>query len=169
MRLLTSLALAIALLATSACASTVTLTPAVIAERGEKTYRAPAGQIAKASSTALRTLGYEITTSDKWRMKTAPKMVTKGAVAYGNASYAKVYVQENSVAWTVELLSRGDAVTVRAVPRFFANGVEQHGAWNEEFLTAQWKQLFSEIESNLNCSRVRVRSRSCSDTSPDPL
>jgi hypothetical protein len=125
------------------------LTAADIEEHGTKPFpgRSPA-QVVRASTVALRTLGYEVVVADaaSGRIKTAPKLMQVYAVG---SRYSATTVA-NALAWTIDITpARGGAV-VHAHPRAYANGaLQDDGVMNAEYMEKAFADLFREIESNL--------------------
>jgi hypothetical protein len=105
-------------------------------------------EVFKASVAALKTLGYEVVTTDaaSGRIKTSPKLVT--VTAYGNGTTA--VASANSVAWTLEVSDVSGGASVNAEPRGYSAGqAVGPERMNAAFLERTFATLYSEIDDNL--------------------
>ena len=141
------------------CASCMTvLSPEEMQNRGTREYtRVKAEEAVSACSVALDTLGYRVTVSDAKSgiIRTAPKsfMVTTSGTVSGSASYANVAteVQEDGLAWVIQVKRSGEKTVVRATPHGFRNGSEMHKEkmWVAEVMDSKFADLWGQIEANL--------------------
>ena len=105
-------------------------------------------QVFSAATSALRSLGYEIVTSDAatGRIKTAPKLVT--VTAYGSSSTA--VASDNSLAWTLEVSSGADGALLHAEPRgYTAGNLVDASRMNGSFLERSFATLYGEIDDDM--------------------
>jgi hypothetical protein len=125
------------------------LTEADIEEHGTKSFpgRSPA-QVVRASTIALKTLGYEVVVADaaSGRIKTAPKLMQ----VYAVGSHYSATAVANSLAWTIDITAGRGGAVAHAHPRAYANGALQDDSMmNAEYMEKAFADLFREIESNL--------------------
>jgi hypothetical protein len=147
LRSLAGIGLLVASLVSADCG--MPLSPADLARNENHAYPGRSKvQVFRATSTALRSLGYQLVVSDEGAglIKTAPKVMT--AVAYGNG-YAAV-ATENSIGWTIGVTPIEGGVGLHADPRGYSGGQavpadQMNGAYMEKLFGT----LFGEIDSNL--------------------
>ena len=93
--------------------------------------------------TALKVLGYEVVTTQP-RIRTAPKAVATSAYGYGGTAQAFT----ESVAWDIDVESRGSGTVLHAQARASVNGepMEQvYLSWAER----SFGELMTEIDASL--------------------
>jgi hypothetical protein len=136
-------------LALAGCA--IPLSPADL-ERNENHFYPgrTKGQLFKATTTALKTLGFQIVVSDEaaGKIKTAPKLVT--TTAYGS-NYSAV-ATENSIGWNIDVgpAQNGGGAGMHAEPKGYSGGqVLQATDMNGAYLEKLFDTLYGEIDSNL--------------------
>jgi hypothetical protein len=141
------LAVVLACVALSGCA--VPLTAAELNQAENHAYPGHSrGQVYKATTTALRSLGYEITMNDEGagRIKTAPKLLS--ATAHGNSSVA--VAQENTVAWNIDVTSAAGGAALHAEPRGYSGGrTVPASQFNGQYFKGLFATLYGEIDSDL--------------------
>lgn len=146
--LLSAVLLAVAASSSAGCAPR-TITPAEIERNGTKTYYGrDAGQVTRATVTALQTLGYEVVVADVagGKVKTSPKVVAVHAI--GN-KYSATALQD-SLAWTIDLVKASDGTVVSLHPRFFRNGQPvDESQISADPMNKAFADLFREIDDNL--------------------
>jgi ABC-type uncharacterized transport system auxiliary subunit len=126
-----------------------TITAAEITQLGTRAYpRQSPGQLLKASTVALKTLGFQIAVVDPGalRVKTAPKVQQVHAVggAYSASTIA------DSLAWTIDVSVDHGVAVVHAQPRAFRNGLPlDETNITATYMERAFDQLFREIEENL--------------------
>ena len=125
------------------------MSPAQLAQHETHPYPGRTkSQVFTAATSALRSLGYEIVTSDaaSGRIKTAPKLVT--VTAYGSSSTA--VASDNSLAWTLEVSGDGDGAMLHAEPRgYTAGNLVEASRMNGSFLERSFATLYGEIEDDM--------------------
>jgi hypothetical protein len=131
----------------------IPLTPAELDRNENHSYPGRSrAQVYRATATALRSLGYEITLADDGagRIKTAPKLIT--ATAHGSGSGA--VATENSVAWNIDVTSASGGAALRAEPRGYSGGqVVPPNQINGMYLKKLFATLYGEIDSDLPGSK----------------
>jgi hypothetical protein len=140
------LLLAAAPIALAACGRSVTA--AELGQWDTRTYKgATAPQLQHATSVALRTMGFTIVDESGGRIKTAPKVVV---VSAAGSRYSAVAV-DNSLAWAIEISPAREGATIHASIRPSQGGVSlQPTAVNVNYVEAWYRDLYREIENNLN-------------------
>jgi hypothetical protein len=117
---------------------------------GTRPFKEPKAEVVRATATALRTLGYEVTVADEatGKVKTSPKVVVIGAVR--TSTYTAVGYQ-NAIAWTIDVTPGSDGSTlVRATPRAYLNGQEDtRDRWDADYMEQSIDTVFREIASDL--------------------
>jgi hypothetical protein len=125
------------------------MTPAELAQHESHPYPGHSkSQVFSAATSALRSLGYEIVTSDaaSGRIKTAPKLVT--VTAYGSSSTA--VASGNSLAWTLDVSSGDDGAMLHAEPRGYSAGqLVEASRMNGSFLERSFETLYGEIDEDM--------------------
>jgi hypothetical protein len=138
----------VGLLALELAACARTITPDQVKVLARRTYDGHTrADVVKASSLALKTLGYQVVVedADAGMVKTAPKPLL--AMASGNATSAVAVT--NDLAWMIEVSAEGDGVAVQATPRASAGGQSYDGPYDADYIEKAIIDLFKEIESNL--------------------
>lgn len=135
------------------------MSPAQLAQHEAHPYPGRSkGQVFSAATTALRSLGYEIVTSNAatGRIKTAPKLVT--VTAYGSSSTA--VASGNSLAWTLEVSSGDDGALLHAEPRGYSAGqIVDASRINGSFLERSFATLYGEIDDDLPGGDAKTAAR----------
>jgi hypothetical protein len=125
------------------------MSPAQLAQHEEHPYPGHTkAQVFSAATSALRSLGYEIVTSDaaSGRIKTAPKLMT--VTAYAGSSTA--VASDNSLAWTLEVSSGDDGALLHAEPRGYSAGqLVDASRMNGSFLERSFATLYGEIDDDM--------------------
>ncbi len=128
------------------------MTAAEIGSNGSHRFDANMAETFAATAGALQVLGYEIafTNEEKGKIKTSRKFVR--AHAQGGAYSAQAV--EVSRQYYIDLKADGGGTVVTATPKIFIGerDVSDDRVWVLEGESGErtlWKQLFSEIQSNL--------------------
>ena len=105
-------------------------------------------QVAQASLTALKVLGYEVVTSSP-RIRTAPKDVaTTAAGTYSQtAGTARSFTE--AVAWDIDVEANGQGATLHATPRASVNGQPMEQVY-VEWAERNFAQLMKEIDASFS-------------------
>ncbi len=133
----------------SGCLTQRVMTPAELEQHESHPYAGQSkARVFEATSTALRSMGYEIVVRDaaSGRLKTAPKLIMVRAVSDGYNAMAS----SREIAWTVDVSDASGGTVVHAEPRGFAGGQSVDAShMDASFLESSFDTLYSEIESNL--------------------
>lgn len=132
----------------SGCYVGPTMTPAEVKAAGTRSLPGHhKAEVVKATSLALRSLGYQVIAEDgnAGRVKTAPKPMVIHAV--GGGGYATAVTSE--IAWDVEIEGEAGGARVRAMPRAISAGQIYEGNWDAAYATKAIDNVYSEIQANL--------------------
>jgi hypothetical protein len=124
------------------------LSPEELEQRTTRHFPAATRQQAvEACSTALATLGYEVTFKQLERgiIRTSPKVIVRRAHGYGGHAVAS----EDALGWAISVTPVDQGVRIAARPRAFRNGRENNIPWVAHVIDGLFRDLWKEIEQML--------------------